>query len=47
MSYHYPMAWKCLSRPALVGLMEKADGVYGSILPVWALPRSGADLQPL
>jgi len=41
------MVWNCLSRPALIGLLEKADGVYGSIVFMRALPRSSSDLQPL
>jgi len=41
---HYPMRGNC---PGFLGLTEKADGAGGSIVPVWRLPRVGADLQSL
>ena len=44
---HYPMVWKQLSRPVLIGLVSDADGVYGPIVSLRALSRSSADLQPL
>lgn len=47
MQDHYPMVWNVLSRPQLIGLIKHADGVYGPIVPLRALSRSSADLQPL
>ena len=44
---HYPMVWKQLSSPVLIGLIEEADGAYGSIVLMRALSRSSAHLQPL
>lgn len=40
----YPMVWKQLSRPVLIGLIEEADGGYGSIVLMRALSRSSAHL---
>ena len=47
MQDHYPMVWKVLSRLRLIGLINEADGVDGSIVSLRALSRSGADLQPV
>jgi hypothetical protein len=44
---HYPMVWNVLSRPLLIGIFSDANGVYGPIVPLRALSRSSADLQPL
>jgi len=44
---HYPMVCKRLSRPVLIGVIEKADGVYGAIVPMRALSRSSPHLQLL
>ena len=41
---HYPMVCQHLSRPVLIGLIEEADGVYGSIVLMRGLSHSSPHL---